>query len=192
MAASLSRGRWVKMSWGGISTTGTASWVCHSCSCGASPYLLDSDNHWQEERFMSAHKWEESALRGGAYLWNHMMTSSNRNIFCITGPLCGEFPGDRWIPLTKASDAELWCFVWSVPWIKGWVNNHETGDLRRHYAHYDVTVITFCITVSLWGESTSHRWIPSQRDTNAELFCWLEYIVVQTIQLLVIWDALMH
>ena len=38
------------------------------------------------------------------------MTSSNGNIFRVTGPLCGEFIGHRWIPLTKASDAELWCF----------------------------------------------------------------------------------
>ena len=29
-------------------------------------------------------------------------------------PLCGEFTGPRWIPRTKASDAELWCFLWSV------------------------------------------------------------------------------
>ena len=36
---------------------------------------------------------------------NYMMTSSNGNIFRITGPLCGEFTGDRWIPLTKASNA---------------------------------------------------------------------------------------
>ena len=44
-----------------------------------------------------------------------MMTSSNVNIFRITGPLCGEFTGQRWIPLTKASDAELLCFLWSAP-----------------------------------------------------------------------------
>ena len=43
-----------------------------------------------------------------------MMKSSNGNIFRVTGPLCGEFPGHRWIPLTKASDAELWCFLWSA------------------------------------------------------------------------------
>ena len=30
--------------------------------------------------------------------------------FRVTGPLCGEFTGHRWIPLTKASDAELCCF----------------------------------------------------------------------------------
>ena len=26
-------------------------------------------------------------------------------------------------------------------WINGWVNNGEAGDLRRHRAHYDVTVM---------------------------------------------------
>ena len=40
-----------------------------------------------------------------------MMTSSNGK----TGPLCGEFTGHRWIFHTKASDAELWCFLWSKP-----------------------------------------------------------------------------
>ena len=44
-----------------------------------------------------------------------MMMSSNGNIFHVTGPLWGESTGHRWIPLTKASDAELWCFLWSVP-----------------------------------------------------------------------------
>ena len=43
-----------------------------------------------------------------------MMTSSNGKIFHVTGPLCGEFTGHRWTPLTKASDAELWCFLWSA------------------------------------------------------------------------------
>ena len=44
-----------------------------------------------------------------------MMTSSNGNMFRVTGPLWGEFTGHQWIPLTKASDAELWCFLWSAP-----------------------------------------------------------------------------
>ena len=42
-----------------------------------------------------------------------MMASTNGNIFRVTGHLCGEFTGPRWIPRTKASDAELWCFLWS-------------------------------------------------------------------------------
>ena len=40
------------------------------------------------------------------------MTSSNGNIFPVTGHLCGEFTGQRWIPRTKASDMELWFFLW--------------------------------------------------------------------------------
>ena len=33
-----------------------------------------------------------------------MMTSSNRNIFRVTDPLCGKFTGHQWIALTKASN----------------------------------------------------------------------------------------
>ena len=50
-----------------------------------------------------------------AYLSSHMKTSSNGNIFRVTGPVCGEFTGPRWFPHTKATDAELWCFLWSTP-----------------------------------------------------------------------------
>ena len=38
----------------------------------------------------------------------YMMTSWNGNISRVTGPLCGEFPGHRWIPRTKGIDGELW------------------------------------------------------------------------------------
>ena len=69
-------------------------------------------------------------------IWN-MMTSSNGIIFRVTGPLCGEFTGRRWIPLTK----ELFMFSFICAWISGWVNNHKAGDLRRHRVHYDVTVM---------------------------------------------------
>ena len=44
-----------------------------------------------------------------------MMTSSNENIFRVTGPSWGESTGHRWIPFTKASDAAFWCFLWSAP-----------------------------------------------------------------------------
>ena len=39
-------------------------------------------------------------------------------------------------------------FPWSVPWINGWVNNREAGDLRRHRAHYGVTVMILSDTHS--------------------------------------------
>ena len=44
-----------------------------------------------------------------------MMMLSNGNIFRVTDPLWGESTGHWWIPLTKASDTELWCFLWSAP-----------------------------------------------------------------------------
>ena len=46
------------------------------------------------------------------------MTSSNGSIFRVTGPLCGEFTGESW------------------------VNNRDAGGVRRHRAHYDVTVMS--------------------------------------------------
>ena len=42
-----------------------------------------------------------------------MMTSTNGNISAL--PLWGESTGRRWIPLTKAGDAELWGFRWYAP-----------------------------------------------------------------------------
>ena len=57
--------------------------------------------------------WSERLCRQNRCFF--MMTSSNRNLFRVTGPLCGEFTGYRWIPFTKASDTELWCFPWSAP-----------------------------------------------------------------------------
>ena len=51
------------------------------------------------------------------------------------------WPGHWWILHTKASDAEFSCFLWSPPWINGWVNGREAGELRLHRAHYDVIVM---------------------------------------------------
>ena len=67
-----------------------------------------------------------------------IMTSWNGNIFRVTGPLWGESTGHRWIPHTKASDAELWCFRWSTPQLTVEQTMETPGDLRRHWAHYDV------------------------------------------------------
>ena len=64
-----------------------------------------------------------------------MMTSSNGTIFRVTGPLCGAFTGQRWIPRTKASDTEFWCFLWSA-WLSkqswGWWFETPSCSLWRH------------------------------------------------------------
>ena len=61
-----------------------------------------------------------------------IMTWPNGNIFLVTSLLCGEFNGHCSISLTKASDAELSCFLCSVPYINVWVENREPGNLRRY------------------------------------------------------------
>ena len=56
-----------------------------------------------------------SSSASAAVYYLIMMTSLNGNIFRVVGPLWVESAGHRWIPLTKASDTELWCFLWSAP-----------------------------------------------------------------------------
>ena len=69
-----------------------------------------------------------------------MMTSSNGNIFRVTGPLCGVHRSPVNSPHKGKWRGALMSY-WSVSWINVWVNNHEAGDLRHHRAHYDVIVM---------------------------------------------------
>ena len=43
-------------------------------------------------------------------------------------------------------------FSFICAWINGWENNREPGDLRRHHAYYNVTVIcpTILIQIKKW------------------------------------------
>ena len=100
----------------------------------------------------------------------NMMTSSNGNIFRVNGLLCGEFSGPRWIPRTKASDAELWCFLWSTlnkrlcKQSLGWWSETPSSSLWRHrnnipmpalkdlrfkwdVYHWDISLIYFTLHV---------------------------------------------
>ena len=43
--------------------------------------------------------------------WRHQMETFSALLI----PLWEESTCQRWIPLTKSSDSELWCFLWSVP-----------------------------------------------------------------------------
>ena len=75
----------------------------------------------------------------------------------VTGHLCGEITGHRWIPRTKASGAGLWCFFLICAWINGWVNNGKAGDLRHHRAHDDVTVMSSATWSALY-QSRYQMW----------------------------------
>ena len=64
-------------------------------------------------------------------------------------------------------------------WIKGCVNNCETGDLRRHRAHYDVIVMSFRANILIWlsrhdMENFLYYWLFGTSDTGFwfDLFCY--------------------
>ena len=81
--------------------------------CLAFPkWSLEGKRHVQVNHIILS-SLKKSCYRSGRvfqYQWIVMMTSSNGNIFSVTGLLCGEFTVDQRIPRTKASGAELWCF----------------------------------------------------------------------------------
>ena len=93
-----------------------------------------------QDRAWFGQQWYFDGTGAGSPRKRIMMTSSNGNIFRVTGHLCGnspgtgEFPAQR--PVTRSFDFSLIC-----AWINYWVNNREAGDLRRYRAHYDVTLM---------------------------------------------------
>ena len=110
-----------------------------------------------------------------------MMTSSNGNIFRVTGHLCWEFTGHRWIPRTKASDAELWRFLLICVWINGWVNNGEAGDLRRHRA---IMTSLYCYDQGFFFNGLSYNRqnvVISSRPSAAYIGQWPGSALIQTV-----------
>ena len=95
------------------------------------------DNHKRDMRPSVVYH-ESASQTGGNDEQLYMMTSSNGNIFRVTGHLCGEFTGPWWIPRTKASDEELWCFLWSASHKRlskqspGWWFETPSRPLWRH------------------------------------------------------------
>ena len=84
--------------WCSRGSRGSHTLICSLCGLHASLEMLNIDMVFKKFSSMAS-----------------KMTSSNGNIFRVTGHLCGEFTGPRWSHRTKASDAELWCFLWSAP-----------------------------------------------------------------------------
>ena len=78
--------------------------------------------------------------------WRHQMETFSASLAICAGnsPVTGEFSTQR--PVTRSFDV----FFLICAWTNDWVNNGEAGDLGRHRAHCDVTVMkpllcwTFC------------------------------------------------
>ena len=97
-----------------------------------------------------------------------MMTSSNGNIFRVTGnspvpvnsPHKGQWRGALMFSLICA-------------WINDWVNNREAGDLRRHRGHYDVNVMLWPLFSHIIPGSTAET--PGSWMGRKILECSLHY-----------------
>ena len=66
------------------------------------------------------------------------------------------WPFVRGIHRTPTTNKGQWggalMFSLICAWTNSWVNNRKTGDLRRHHAHYDVTVMC-----DEWGKTEPYR-----------------------------------
>ena len=69
--------------------------------------------------------------------------------------------GIHWLPVNSPHKGQ-WrgtlMFSLISAWTMGWVNNRDTGDLRRHRAHYDITVMrqTACTRImKIWRNDTT-------------------------------------
>ena len=74
-------------------------------------------------------------------LWRHQMEIFSALLALCAGnvPVIGEFPTQR--PVTRSFDV-----FFDRRLNNGWVNNGKAGDLSRHRAHYDVTVMQdYCV-----------------------------------------------
>ena len=80
-----------------------------------------------------------------------MMTSSHENIFRVTGLLWGEFTGHRWIPHTKVSVVELWCFL-DVRRNKGLCKQS-----RRRI--FETPLHSLCRHYDEWNDSELYGWM---------------------------------
>ena len=76
--------------------------------------------------------------------WRHQMKTFSALLNLCEGNLSvtGEFPHKgQW------RGALMFSLIYT--WTNGWVNNRGAGDLRRHCAHYDVTVMATSMTLRL-------------------------------------------
>ena len=83
---------------------------------------------------------------------NSMMKLSNGNTFRVSGPLCEEFAGHRWIPPHKGQWRGTLMISLICARIDRWVNTREAGDLRRRRSHYDV-IVMMCLLMALYVSS---------------------------------------
>ena len=85
----------------------------------------------------------------------YMMTSSNRNIFRVTGHLCGEFTGPGEIPAQRPVTRSFDVFF-DLHLNKRFSKQSSAWWFETHRAHYDVIVMHWIQTWS-WVSPPKHE-----------------------------------
>ena len=101
-----------------------------------------------------------------------VMTSSNGKISCN----CPFVRRVHWSPadsLHKGQWRKALMLSFICAWTNGWANNQETGDLRRHSAHYDVTVMTVWFFFHIWVLLYCYFTALSKITNNMDALLWL-------------------
>ena len=83
------------------------------------------------------HQWPGNAPHKGPVTrkcFNLMTSSCSLFTFRHFSPVTGGFPSQR--PVTRSFDIFLICV-----WTNDWASTRDAGDLWRHSAHYDITVM---------------------------------------------------
>ena len=95
--------------------------------------------------------WHYLCLTGDEACIDGMKTSSNGNIFRVTGHLCGEFTGPRWIPRTQRPVTRSFdVFFYMRPNKRlskqsgGWWFETPLHPLWRHYNETNLATLKIC------------------------------------------------
>ena len=94
--------------------------------------------------FLFKQKWVYIWCTRLIHYWNdlwYMMTSSNGNVFRVTGSLWGGIQRSPVDSPHKSQWRRALMFSLICAWINGWANNRNAGDFRRHRVYYYVTVM---------------------------------------------------
>ena len=106
-----------------------------------------------------------------------MMTSSNGNIFRITGHLCGEFAGHRRIPLPKVSLIRQFRSTYHMNFIRNSYEQHIKLNAHFPWGTYEfineVRITFICIINCL------SIWTPYEHNMK---FSWISYEIYTTYQ----------
>ena len=118
-------------------------WICFQY-----PEICNELNIWIS-RFISEHpRWRHHA-NGMETLFALQTLCEDvpsgfpsQNIFRVTIPFLGRIHRSPMDSLHKGQWRRALMFPLMCAWTISWGNNRDAGDLRRHRAHFDVTIIT--------------------------------------------------